>query len=246
VGAALADRNGIIPVKLISRSFSALRASATLRKYSSRTGTFHIGVPDLRLSRPFGTHRSDARTVADVVVTLAVLRVEYIGGLVLGQWAICRGRLKPVRRPNESWHSTAMSANRTIEAETCGEVRNAGPVGPPKSVSFLGTNLMKFRPLHDRVVVRRLDAEEKTAGGIIIPETAQEKPMEGEIIAVGPGARNEQGQIVALDVKAGDRILFGKWSGTEVKLDGQELLIMKESDIMGIIEGAPAAKKKAA
>jgi chaperonin GroES len=105
---------------------------------------------------------------------------------------------------------------------------------------------MKFRPLHDRVVVRRLDAEEKTAGGIIIPDTAQEKPMEGEIIAVGPGARNEQGQIVALDVKAGDRILFGKWSGTEVKLDGQELLIMKESDIMGIIEGAPASKKKAA
>jgi chaperonin GroES len=105
---------------------------------------------------------------------------------------------------------------------------------------------MKFRPLHDRVVVRRLDAEEKTAGGIIIPDTAQEKPMEGEIIAVGPGARDEQGQIVALDVKAGDRILFGKWSGTEVKLDGQELLIMKESDIMGIIEGAPAAKRKAA
>ena len=105
---------------------------------------------------------------------------------------------------------------------------------------------MNFRPLHDRVVVRRLNAEEKTAGGIIIPDTAQEKPMEGEIIAVGPGARNEQGQIVALDVKAGDRILFGKWSGTEVKLDGQELLIMKESDIMGIIEGAPAAKKKAA
>jgi chaperonin GroES len=105
---------------------------------------------------------------------------------------------------------------------------------------------MKFRPLHDRVVVRRLDAEEKTAGGIIIPDTAQEKPMEGEIVAVGPGARDEQGQIVALDVKAGDRILFGKWSGTEVKLDGQELLIMKESDIMGIIEGAPAAKRKAA
>jgi chaperonin GroES len=104
---------------------------------------------------------------------------------------------------------------------------------------------MKFRPLHDRVVVRRLDAEEKTAGGIIIPDTAKEKPMEGEVIAVGPGARNEQGQIVALDVKAGDRILFGKWSGTEVKLDGEELLIMKESDIMGIIEGG-AAKKKAA
>jgi chaperonin GroES len=104
---------------------------------------------------------------------------------------------------------------------------------------------MKFRPLHDRVVVRRLNAEEKTAGGIIIPDTAKEKPMEGEIIAVGPGARNEQGQLVELDVKAGDRILFGKWSGTEVKIDGEELLIMKESDIMGIIEGG-AAKKKAA
>ncbi|MBO0712252.1 MAG: co-chaperone GroES [Acetobacteraceae bacterium] len=104
---------------------------------------------------------------------------------------------------------------------------------------------MKFRPLHDRVVVRRLDAEEKTAGGIIIPDTAKEKPMEGEVIAVGPGARNEQGQLVALDVTAGDRILFGKWSGTEVKIDGEELLIMKESDIMGIIEGG-AAKKKAA
>src|SRR5579863_5018082 len=105
---------------------------------------------------------------------------------------------------------------------------------------------MKFRPLHDRVVVRRLDAEEKTAGGIIIPDTAKEKPMEGEVVAAGPGARNEQGQLVALDVKAGDRILFGKWSGTEVKLDGEELLIMKESDIMGIVEGTPAAKKKAA
>jgi len=102
---------------------------------------------------------------------------------------------------------------------------------------------VKFRPLHDRVVIRRLNAEEKTAGGIIIPDTAQEKPMEGEIVAAGPGARNEQGQIVALDVKAGDRVLFGKWSGTEVKLDGEELLIMKESDIMGIVEGSPAKKK---
>jgi chaperonin GroES len=96
---------------------------------------------------------------------------------------------------------------------------------------------MNFRPLHDRVVVRRLEAEEKTAGGIIIPDTAKEKPMEGEIIAVGPGARDETGKLVTLDVKAGDRILFGKWSGTEVKLDGEDLLIMKESDIMGIIEG---------
>jgi chaperonin GroES len=103
---------------------------------------------------------------------------------------------------------------------------------------------MSFRPLHDRVVVRRLTAEEKTAGGIIIPDTAKEKPMEGEVIAVGPGGRNEQGQLVPLDVKVGDRILFGKWSGTEVKLDGEELLIMKESDIMGIIDAS--AKKKAA
>jgi len=104
---------------------------------------------------------------------------------------------------------------------------------------------MNFRPLHDRVVVRRIEAEEKTAGGIIIPDTAKEKPMEGEVIAVGPGARDEQGKLVPLDVKAGDRILFGKWSGTEVKLDGEELLIMKESDIMGIVEGT-AAKRKAA
>jgi chaperonin GroES len=109
-----------------------------------------------------------------------------------------------------------------------------------------GESTMKFRPLHDRVVVRRLDEEAKTAGGIIIPDTAKEKPMQGEVVAVGPGARNEKGEIVALDVKAGDRILFGKWSGTEVKIDGEELLIMKESDIMGILEGAGAAKKKAA
>ena len=105
---------------------------------------------------------------------------------------------------------------------------------------------MKFRPLHDRVVVKRVAEEEKTKGGIIIPDTAKEKPMEGEIVAVGPGARDESGKLVPLDVKAGDRILFGKWSGTEVKIDGEELLIMKESDIMGIIEGAPAAKRKAA
>jgi chaperonin GroES len=105
---------------------------------------------------------------------------------------------------------------------------------------------MKFRPLHDRVVVRRLEQDEKTAGGIIIPDTAKEKPMEGEIIAAGPGARNENGQLVPLDVKVGDRVLFGKWSGTEVKLDGEELMIMKESDIMGIIEGSPASKRKVA
>ena len=104
---------------------------------------------------------------------------------------------------------------------------------------------MKFRPLHDRIVVRRITAEEKTAGGIIIPDTAKEKPMEGEVIAVGPGARDEQGQIVALDVKAGDRVLFGKWSGTEVRIDGEELLIMKESDVMGIVEQSGSQAKAA-
>ncbi len=95
---------------------------------------------------------------------------------------------------------------------------------------------MSFRPLHDRVVVRRLDSEEKTAGGIIIPDTAKEKPSEGEVISVGPGARDESGKIVPMDVKTGDRVLFGKWSGTEVKINGEDLLIMKESDIMGVIE----------
>ena len=107
---------------------------------------------------------------------------------------------------------------------------------------------MGIRPLQDRVLVKRFEEEKKTAGGIIIPDTAQEKPSEGKIIAVGSGARNEQGEIVALDVKVGDRVLFGKWSGTEVKIDGEDLLIMKESDIMAVIEGAAkkAAKKKAA
>ena len=104
---------------------------------------------------------------------------------------------------------------------------------------------MHFRPLHDRVVVRRLDAEEKTAGGIIIPDTAKEKPQEGEIVAAGPGARNEKGELVPLDVKAGDRVLFGKWSGTEVKIDGEDLLIMKESDVMGVIDRSVAFKKAA-
>jgi chaperonin GroES len=104
---------------------------------------------------------------------------------------------------------------------------------------------MGFRPLHDRVVVRRVEAEEKTAGGIIIPDTAKEKPMEGEVVAVGPGARGEDGKIQPLDVRAGERVLFGKWSGTEVKLDGEDLIIMKESDIMGIIEPGAAARKAA-
>jgi chaperonin GroES len=105
---------------------------------------------------------------------------------------------------------------------------------------------MQFRPLHDRVVLRRIEEDERTKGGIIIPDTAKEKPQQGEVIAVGPGARDEKGVIQPLDVKAGDRVLFGKWSGTEVKIDGEELLIMKESDIMGVLEGAAASKKKAA
>ena len=104
---------------------------------------------------------------------------------------------------------------------------------------------MAFRPLHDRVVVRRIEAEEKSKGGIIIPDTAKEKPQKGEVIAVGPGARDESGKIIAPDVKAGDRVLFGKWSGTEVRIDGEDLLIMKESDLMGVIEQT-ASKKKAA
>ena len=104
---------------------------------------------------------------------------------------------------------------------------------------------MKFRPLHDRVVVRGIEGTDKTAGGIIIPDTAKEKPQEGEIVAVGPGARDESGKLVALDVKTGDRVLFGKWSGTEVKIDGEDLLIMKESDIFGVVEEGVARKKAA-
>ena len=104
---------------------------------------------------------------------------------------------------------------------------------------------MKFRPLHDRVVVKRIDAEEKSSGGIIIPDTAKEKPQEGEVIAVGPGARDDSGKLIPLDLKAGDRILFGKWSGTEVKIDGQELLIMKESDIMGVLDEQVSRRKAA-
>ena len=105
---------------------------------------------------------------------------------------------------------------------------------------------MQFRPLHDRVVVRRIESEDRTKGGIIIPDTTKEKPQEGEVIAVGPGARDEAGKLIPIDVKVGDRILFGKWSGTEVKLDGEELLIMKESDIMGVVQVTASAKKKAA
>jgi chaperonin GroES len=104
---------------------------------------------------------------------------------------------------------------------------------------------MKFRPLHDRVVVRRVESEERTAGGIIIPDTAKEKPQEGEVIAVGPGGRDEAGKLIPIDLKVGDRILFGKWSGTEVKIDGEDLLIMKESDVMGVIEGKASSRKAA-
>ena len=104
---------------------------------------------------------------------------------------------------------------------------------------------MKFRPLHDRVLVRRVEAEEKTKGGIIIPDTAKEKPQEGEVIAVGPGARDDSGKLIPIDIKAGDRILFGKWSGTEIKIEGEDLIIMKESDVMGVVEtGAASARKK--
>jgi len=104
---------------------------------------------------------------------------------------------------------------------------------------------MHFRPLHDRVVVRRIDADQKTAGGIIIPDTVQEKPQEGEVVSVGPGARNDRGELVPTELKAGDRVLFGKWSGTEVKIDGEDLLIMKESDVMGVIEKTSTLKKAA-
>jgi len=105
---------------------------------------------------------------------------------------------------------------------------------------------MQFRPLHDRVVLKRIDAEDKTAGGIIIPDTAKEKPSQGEVVAVGPGGRDEAGQLIPIDLKVGDHVLFGKWSGTEVKVDGQDLLIMTESDIVGVLTDLPAARKKAA
>jgi chaperonin GroES len=122
------------------------------------------------------------------------------------------------------------------------------PTGPLKASLEKG-NVMaksKFRPLHDRVVVKRIDAEEKTKGGIIIPDTAKEKPSQGEVVAVGPGGRDETGKLIPIDIKVGDRVLFGKWSGTEVKIDGEELMIMKESDVMGVIEGTPAKTKKVA
>jgi chaperonin GroES len=116
----------------------------------------------------------------------------------------------------------------------------------PEIITKAKEDRMKFRPLHDRVVVKRIDAEEKTAGGIIIPDTAKEKPSQGEVIAVGPGGRDESSKLIPIDVQVGDRVLFGKWSGTEVKIDGQELLIMKESDIMGVLTDVAGSKRKAA
>jgi chaperonin GroES len=145
----------------------------------------------------------------------------------------------------EGWHSLVSSANGRYLSGLRPEpkARAARPAG---IAGRSGAKLMKFRPLHDRVVVRRIEGDDKTNGGIIIPDTAKEKPQEGEVIAVGPGARDESGKLVPLELKAGDRVLFGKWSGTEVKIDGEDLLIMKESDVMGVIEGASATKKKAA
>jgi chaperonin GroES len=122
---------------------------------------------------------------------------------------------------------------------------NTGTPNNVKSVQNSEVEAMKFRPLHDRVVVRRIEEDKKTAGGIIIPDTVKEKPMQGEIISAGPGARDEGGKLVPLDVKKGDRVLFGKWSGTEVKIDGEELLIMKESDILGVIEGKVSVRAAA-
>jgi chaperonin GroES len=121
-----------------------------------------------------------------------------------------------------------------------------GTVNHKTAESLNMEDFMKFRPLHDRVVVKRIDAEEKTSGGIIIPDSAKEKPSQGEITAVGPGGRDEAGKLIPIDLKVGDRVLFGKWSGTEVKIDGEDLLIMKESDILGVLEGSVATRKKAA
>jgi chaperonin GroES len=124
-------------------------------------------------------------------------------------------------------------------------VASSGVLGGGSDIIIVMEERMGFRPLHDRVVVRRIDADEKTAGGIIIPDTAKEKPSEGEIVAVGPGARNDKGERIAPELKAGDRVLFGKWSGTEVRIAGEDLLIMKESDILGVIEGVQAVRKAA-
>src|SRR4029077_6229209 len=146
----------------------------------------------------------------------------------------------------ELWHSLVVSARRGYLSALRPEPNVRACRLKPAANGQPGAKLMNFRPLHDRVVIRRIEGEEKTKGGIIIPDTVKEKPQEGEVIAVGPGARDESGKLVTLELKTGDRVLFGKWSGTEVKIDGEDLLIMKESDVMGVIEGASATKKKAA
>jgi chaperonin GroES len=128
---------------------------------------------------------------------------------------------------------------------TAGEDIPVPPLKNQKTTELLRRTAMKFRPLHDRVVIKRIEAEEKTSGGIIIPDTAKEKPQEGEVIAVGPGGRDESGKLIPIDVKVGDRVLFGKWSGTEVKLDGVEYMIMKESDLMGVLVDAGGSRKAA-
>src|SRR5204862_7517614 len=135
------------------------------------------------------------------------------------------------------WHSSPESAT------TAAQIPHSG--SQPKNPSLTQEDSMKFRPLHDRVVIKRIEAEEKTTGGIIIPDTAKEKPQEGEVIAVGPGGRDESGKLIPVDVKVGDRVLFGKWSGTEVKLDGVEYIIMKESDLMGVLVEAEGRRKAA-
>jgi chaperonin GroES len=128
---------------------------------------------------------------------------------------------------------------------TAGEDIPVPPLKNQETTELLRRTAMKFRPLHERVVIKRIEAEEKTSGGIIIPDTAKEKPQEGEVIAVGPGGRDESGKLIPIDVKVGDRVLFGKWSGTEVKLDGVEYMIMKESDLMGVLVEAGGARKAA-
>ena len=150
----------------------------------------------------------------------------------------------PLKPENSKTSSIYARCLKRVAAPRTGRYCRSG-VEELKNLFVLKENDMTFRPLHDRILVRRIEAEEKTAGGIIIPDTAKEKPQEGEVIAVGPGARDESGKLTPLDVKIGDRILFGKWSGTEIKLNGEDLLILKESDVMGVIEQTATVKKAA-
>jgi chaperonin GroES len=144
-----------------------------------------------------------------------------------------------------SWRAAILPFNKSKRADDAARALRSAPAENVTDKTTGWRPLMKFRPLHDRVVVERIDAEAKSAGGIIIPETAQEKPSQGEVIAIGPGGRDESGKLIPIDLKVGDRVLFGKWSGTEVKIDNVDYLIMKESDIMGVVEET-VAKKKAA